>query len=254
MYDLRQLTVLDIADAITVRSEKGRYLKIENRKWYGLSFCREGEILYTQNGKQTRSDRDCAVILPQGGCYELYGSKAGHFPLINFTCAACEIQEFIRIPLRNPAAYWREFEALRELMLLGKKHRLRAMCKFYEILHRLAQESDMEKDALAPIVAYLEQHYADPALSNAILAEQGRISEVYMRQLFRERLGTSPKQYVQELRMQKAKQLLSEGDAPVGEIAAACGFTAIYHFCRTFKEATGRAPTDYRRENRKTLL
>ena len=152
------------------------------------------------------------------------------------------------------AAYWRDFEALRELMMLGPKHRLRAIGRFYEILHRLAQESDMEKDALSPIVAYLEQYYADPTLSNATLAEQGGISEVYMRQLFRERFGISPKQYVQELRMQKARQLLAEGNASVGEIAAACGFTAIYHFCRSFKEAVGQSPTVYRRENRKTLL
>lgn len=255
MCDLHQLTVTDIADVTTVHSEKGRYLKMENRAWYGLSFCREGEIIYTQNGKQTRSDPTCAVILPQGGCYELEGSKTGDFPLINFYCTPdCDIREFVRIPLHSPESYWRHFEALREAMLLGDKHRLRALGKLYDILHRLARESEMQNDALAPIVAYLEEHYADPTLSNAMLAAQGRISEVYMRQLFRERLGTSPKQYVQELRMQKAKQLLSEGDAPVGEIAAACGFAAIYHFCRTFKEAVGQSPTDYRRENRKTVL
>ena len=57
-----------------------------------------------------------------------------------------------------------------------------------------------------------------------------------------------------ELRMQKAKRLLEEGRATVGEIAAACGFSAIYHFCRTFKTFTGESPTDYRRTHRRELL
>lgn len=254
MADLRTLTPTEVVEVVTVHSEKGRYLKIENRSHYGLSFCREGEIVYTQNGKCTRSDASCAVILPQGGCYELEGTRTGEFPLINFHCTEeAALPGFLRIPLRSPETYLREFETLREQMLLGRS-RYAVMSRFYAILHRLVQESEMQNDALAPIVSYLEEHYADPALSNTQLAERGNISEVYMRQLFRERLGTSPKQYVLELRIQKAKQLLCESGAPVGEIAAACGFTAIYHFCRVFKGAVGQTPTDYRRENRKTVL
>jgi len=254
MTDLRALTPTEVVEAITVHSEKGRYLKMECRAWYGLSFCREGEIIYTQNGKQTRSDKSCAVILPMGGYYELEGSRTGDFPLINFLCTEdCAIREFVRIPLRSPETYWRDFESLRELTLLGR-NRLKVLAQLYAMLHRLAQENEMQNDALGPIVAYLEEHYADPQLSNTVLAAQGNISEVYMRQLFREKYGTSPKQYVLELRMQKARQLLGEGSASIGEVAASCGFTAIYHFCRAFKSAIGQTPTEYRRHNRKTLL
>ena len=121
-------------------------------------------------------------------------------------------------------------------------------------MDRLSQEADAQKDVLAPVMRYLEEHYADPQLSGTVLAEQGRISEVYLRQLFRARFGIAPKQYVMELRMQKARLMLEQESGTVGDVAAACGFAAMHHFCRTFKALVGQTPTDYRRTHRKTVL
>ena len=252
MDALNEITLTHVCEAITVYSERGRRLDMHCRPRYGLSFCRSGEIVYTHKGRRIVSEPGVAILLPKGESYRLEGSKTGEFPLINFE-ADCDIHDFIVLPLWNEEGYLREFEALRELLLTGRD-RLRVMAMLYGILSRLSADAAGKRDALAPILSYLEKNYGDPGLSNALLAEKGGISEVYMRQLFRERLHTSPKQYVTALRMQKANQLLTQSNATVGDVAAACGFTSIHHFSAAFSAATGQSPTVYRRENRKEIL
>ena len=253
MSSLNDIRVTEVCEAILVYSERGRALDIKDRFSYGLSFCKSGEIVYTHKGQRIVSTSDVAVLLPMGESYHLDGSKTGEFPLINFFAERQDIHDFLVFPVHNLEGYLHDFETLRELLLHGREP-LRAMSVFYAMLAKLAMESATDKDTLAPILRHLESHYHDPLLSNAQLAAQGGISEVYMRQLFRERLHTSPKQYVTELRMQKAKQLLTESSKTVGEIAAGCGFTAIYHFSAAFRATTGQTPTAYRRAHRKTLL
>lgn len=252
MHLTEQLTVTDISDVITVYSERGRYLQMVERKNYGLSFCKSGEIVYFHKGRQIVSSTDCAVLLPMGENYELRGTKTGEFPLINFLCSE-EIHDFYVFPIHHLEPYLRDFEKMKEQALL-RRGRQKQMSLLYGILDRLAGEDAEKGDVLAPVLRYLEKNYADPQLSNEVLARSGEISEVYLRQLFRTRFGTSPRQYVLELRMQKAKRLLEEGGADVGEIAVACGFSAIYHFCRTFKALVGETPTQYRRRNQNILL
>ena len=251
---LKELTVRSVEEVMTVYSERGRYVEMKNRALYGLSFCRGGEIVYTHKGRRIVSKEDCAVFLPQGASYFLEGTRTGDFPLINFKLeAGCDFDEFICIPLHRSEGYLRDYEAMREQMLVGGG-RLRLMSLFYGILHRLSQESTEQKDALGKAVSYLEGHYADGDLSNTVLAEQAGISEVYLRRLFKEALGTTPKQYVMELRLQRAKQLLVESNLPIGRVAEDCGFSAIYHFSAAFRALTGMTPMAYRRQNRRILL
>ena len=103
------------------------------------------------------------------------------------------------------------------------------------------------------MIGYLEQHYMDWDISNEKLAAQAGISEVYMRQLFRQQMGTSPKQYILELRIQRAKMMLWEGGMAVKDVAEACGFVSSNHFCRVFREMTGQTPGEYRRMSRQML-
>ena len=73
--NLRNITVPEIGSAVTVYSEKGRSDRMTDRKFYGLSFCISGEIVYVQNGCEYKSDKSCAVILPKGGTYSIKRNK-----------------------------------------------------------------------------------------------------------------------------------------------------------------------------------
>ena len=77
------------------------------------------------------------------------------------------------------------------------------------------------------------------------LAKKLGISEVYLRKLFSVHYGTSPRQFIIDMRIQKAKSLLTNGTHTITSISEECGFSSLYHFCRTFKDKTGMTPTEY---------
>lgn len=248
MNILNKIIVTDIADLFTVSSNKGRNQKIKNREYYGLSFCSEGKITYTINGKQVISDKNYATILPKGKSYSLYGDKTGIFTVINFDCRELLCDEVISLPIQNSDTYIKDFEKMKALSLF-EENRAKTMSVFYSILHRLSLESSV-RNVIIPAIKYIEKNYQNPKLSNTELAEKCNISEVYFRKIFTETYKTTPKQFIVDIRINKAKQLLSDGFLNIGAVAEECGFSNQYHFCRLFKEKTGLTPTEYMKRNR----
>ena len=248
MNTLYKTTVTDIKGLFTVSSPRGRKEEIRNRNNYGLSFCAEGRITYEMNGKQAVSDEYHAVILPKGQSYSLRGDKTGKFPVINFDCKEFLCDEVISLPIQKSDTYVKDFEKMKALSLF-EENRAKMMSVFYSILHRLSTESSVH-NVILPAIRYIESNYQNPKLSNAELAEKCNISEVYFRKIFTETYKTTPKQFIVDIRINKAKQLLSDGFLNIGAVAEECGFSNQYHFCRLFKEKTGFTPTEYTKRNR----
>ena len=242
-----KITVTDIKQMFTVMSPHGRTATITGRRYYGLSFCIDGKITYEINGKKVVSDTNHAVILPKGKSYSLCGDKTGRFPVINFDCTNFICGEIMSFPIQNAAAYIKDYEKMKTLSLF-EGNRAIIMSVFYSILHRLRSENT-EQSRLIPAIKLIENNFRNPSLTNAELARECNISEVYFRKLFDEIYKTSPRQYLIEIRINKAKQLLTDGVLKVGAVAEQCGFTNQYHFCRIFKEKTGFTPTEFAKHN-----
>ena len=248
MEILNKITITDIKELFTVTSLRGRSEEIHNRESYGLSFCTEGKITYTLGGKQAVSDENHAVILPKGQSYSLHGDKTGIFAVINFDCNDSLCDNVISISVQNSETYIKDFEKMKALSLF-EENRAKMMSVFYNILHRLSTESSV-RNVILPAIKHIESNYQNPKLSNVELAQKCNISEVYFRKVFTEVYKTTPKQFIMDVRIDKAKQLLSDGFLRVGAVAEQCGFSNQYHFCRLFKEKTGITPTEYMKQNR----
>ncbi len=243
---LSQLTVTDITEAFTVTAPRAKHTKIKKRKAYGLSFCTSGKITYTKDGKKTVLEPGYAVINPMGATYELYNNLGGEFPLINFTASEKFTEDFILIPIQSFKNYQMDFEKIKTLLLCPNE-RLKIISTFYEILDKLSKESDKTNDNLSSVLEYINLNFQDTAINNTVLAKKANISEVYLRRIFKQKYGISPKQYILEMRIKLAKQLLLETPLSVSTISSKCGFSNIYHFCKLFKEKTDTTPTDYRK-------
>ena len=219
---------------------------MSNRPSYGLSLCIDGQITYTMGSRHFVSTKQTAVILPKGGQYTLYGDKDGLFPLINFQCEGFDQKDILVIPLTNPQACIHTFEKIKN----------RGHFQMFSLLYRLLDEILSQQAQLNPLLSRATQQIShslsDPSLNNATIAKALDISEVYLRKLFINHLSTTPKQYILDLRIQKAMTLLTDTPQTVTAISENCGFSSVYHFSRKFKEKTGFTPSQYA-ENHKVF-
>ncbi|HYE55727.1 MAG TPA: helix-turn-helix transcriptional regulator [Chitinophagaceae bacterium] len=78
------------------------------------------------------------------------------------------------------------------------------------------------------------------------LAASACLSKFHFLRLFRQAYGRSPYQYMQELRLEKARKLLQNPSVPVHEIALVLGFDNSNSFSRLFRQRTGLYPSQYR--------
>ena len=232
-----------------VHSRKGRFFQMESRPHFGLSFCLSGQITYTMNKKTYISNQNNAILLPQGGSYCLFGDREGQFPVINFLCNGLDCKEIVVLPLDDPQGCIQRFKALQQLFLRDES-RLKIYSAFYDLLDHLAISEKQIPDLLRFVIKYIDDHVKDPTLSNVSIAKCIAISEVYLRKLFHTNFHTTPRQYILDIRIQKAKQMLIETPLTVTKIAEECGFSGVYHFCRSFKMRVGKTPTQYAIENR----
>ena len=100
-----------------------------------------------------------------------------------------------------------------------------------------------------------ERLYRDPDLSLDTLSERLNASKHHVSQIINEHLGASFFEYINQLRIREARQLLAEttrSDLHVIEVVYAVGFNNKVSFNAAFKKATGMTPTEYRKSHGKT--
>lgn len=95
--------------------------------------------------------------------------------------------------------------------------------------------------AIARAIAHIHAHPFD-ALSLVELAGVAHLSRFHFSRMFRSVTGYSPMQYVRNLRIEYAKQMLREETSTVATVAAHLGFFDQSHFSRTFRRITGTTP------------
>lgn len=252
MNILNKITVSKILDIMTVSSKRGQNEKMINRPHYGISFCIDGQITYIHKGKEYISDKNHAVILPKDESYSITRNKNGLFPVINFDCIEFLCDKIIVIPIENSEMYIRLYNKIKKLYIFDNQ-RQKIMSIFYDILSLLSSEGS-NYGVIAPAISYIQAHFYDRTLSNSELADLCNISESYFRKIFYKQFKMSPKQYIIDARILKAKDLLIEGNLKIQSICEECGFTNQYHFCRIFKEKTGLSPRQYRAKNKVIII
>lgn len=95
-------------------------------------------------------------------------------------------------------------------------------------------------------LSIVERNYAKE-ISDASISDQLGLSTSHFRFLFRQTTGQPFHKYLVAMRLEKARQLLIEGDMPVGDVARAVGFTGLSHFSRAFAQRFNVSPTSVRR-------
>lgn len=105
---------------------------------------------------------------------------------------------------------------------------------------KLRNEHRMKK-----MLDYVMSHFSEEITMDQ-LAESAAISKSECMRCFNECVGMPPMKYIKQLRIDTAAVMLRQGNLPVSEIAARCGFQDMSYFSKTFKTIRKRTPTEYR--------
>ena len=105
----------------------------------------------------------------------------------------------------------------------------------------------LETDVMIKAKRYLADHYDDAELSLAQVAEHVGLNEKYFSNRFTKETGETFSNYLTQLRIQKAKELLRTTNFKSYEVAEMVGYRNAEHFTRMFKKESGVTPAQYRK-------
>lgn len=98
------------------------------------------------------------------------------------------------------------------------------------------------------IIDYINENYSNTELSRELIAEVFNTQPNYLSTLIKSRLGINFKDYLVNIRIEKAKELLLKDDRNIQDIYKEVGFGSKQTFYRTFKKAVGITPNEFKRD------
>ena len=121
------------------------------------------------------------------------------------------------------------------------------MAKYIEC-YPAGNGGDRGDTALTRAAEYIEENYRRPGLCLEDIAKVSGLNRVTLHRKFVGELGVSPGKYVNDLRLQKACNLLRNGDYSVKAVAYSVGSSDQPYFSKAFKRQFGLTPTQYRKK------
>lgn len=101
-----------------------------------------------------------------------------------------------------------------------------------------------QDELLEKILAYIDETIYEP-LSIAELCQKFSMSRSSLQILFKENMDISPKKYINEMKLEKSRQMICENKYTISEIALMLGFNSIHYFSRAFTQKYHMAPSEY---------
>ncbi|RXZ78647.1 response regulator [Paenibacillaceae bacterium] len=146
-----------------------------------------------------------------------------------------------------------ELEFLNYAELMERFENFASLCSFiYDIfiyIKQLNHQSFHEGDTYAQFMQMI--HYIDNNYHNKLylkeLSAKFYINQVYSCQLFKKNLGKTFSEYVTELRIKRACELLKHSELSIEEIASEAGYFDYYYFNKAFKKQCGITPAKFRK-------
>lgn len=122
---------------------------------------------------------------------------------------------------------------------------------FFILFHKCAQDEPAKKDyksleKMKLILKYVENHYMHKITIEDIAKEVG-LSQSHFMKYFKNTMGTSFIDYLNDYRLTMASRLLVSSDSSILDIAAEVGFDNLSYFNRIFKKRFHQTPSAYRK-------
>ena len=115
------------------------------------------------------------------------------------------------------------------------------------LLERIPDKPSVENPLVKEMLEFLEGNFRDADLTVQRTAERYDLSISNLSHYFKKHVGVSVSEYIENLRIQAAKNLLRNTQMNVSDVAVAVGYAYPATFMRAFKKVCGQSPTAYRK-------
>lgn len=138
-----------------------------------------------------------------------------------------------------------------------ESHPLQVIAELYDLIGLLYKHCVIREISALPTqkgfdraITYINDHYAED-ISSATISKLLGYDESYFCRKFKRQTGLTVMKYIQILRIEKARKLLTETELPVQEIARQCGFSDTAYFTNRFRSLLHTTPTQLRENAKK---
>lgn len=117
--------------------------------------------------------------------------------------------------------------------------------RFQYLLDILSECTDkMYSKKVRAAMNYVRKHFTEEIGLNEV-ADKLEVSPIYLSHLFKRETGITFSAYITKLRIERAKELLRQGDKKIYEISELVGYQTVQYFSKVFKRETGKTPKEY---------
>lgn len=218
-------------------------------------------LVYILSGKVDYRFCDCTLsvgagdllFLPHGGKYSFsIGEEEYKYIFVNFDFLEEDdiIPEVFHVRTDHVERIFKRL--LKTYNARPPEFREECMISLYSIYSCIRRElsggylPNAKRESVERAAAYIRENHRKSSATVAMAAKEAKLSLAHFRRLFCQVYSVCPQEYMMELRLDTAKNLLSVSDMTVSEIAYESGFSSPYYFSRIFRIKTGLTPTEYR--------
>lgn len=216
-----------------------------------------GRSSYDINGVRYTADKENVLFIPKGTEYDMYIEREGECTVIELTV---EDAEKLPVSVFFTGGDKEIFDTVKNLFhywtLRGPAYRSKCLSELYGLLTHISSIQSFSSSLAGKYglihrsVKYIEANYNRQELYTPMLAKMSGIGETYYRSIFIAVFGVAPTRYIQQYRVNKAKELLIKTGASIEDIAVAVGFANSSYFCKVFKSITGVTPSEFAEKGR----
>ena len=226
-----------------------------NRPNHGLVLYTGGKSMFTFDNKKIYVKKNDLIYLPKSSNYIMQvitkEQNAGCYA-INFDLSEqTDFSPFV-FSVKDPEIFTKLFKQS-EFLWRTKASGFQMECKanLYKIICKLRKEFELgyipssTSEIIDPAIAFIHENYTGDNINISHLAELCKISEPYFRRIFKQTKGVSPLKYINNLKISRAKELLSSCMYSVSQVSEMSGFHDESYFSREYKKATGTSPSEH---------
>lgn len=253
----------------SIKNEEWSMIDLHSHSHYEIYFLQKGNRTFFLSNALYKLSAPVLIIIPPHVLHKTEGSK---FERFNINVSENYLDDFqkhvlnkkslsiIKLNDKQTAFLENLFNQMHEIDKLQKYHSsiIKAIFSYLiiqinnlnaETLSRNVNNEKTIPPQLLKIIEYLNENYAKN-ITSAKISNKFFISKGTLIYNFNKYIKCSPVEYLLNIRLTRAKELLQKTNKSIGEVAELCGFSSANYFGLIFKQKENMSPLAYRKHQR----